>query len=119
AGSERSAWKACDRPPAAVIAEAVSSAGRLLPCTATAAPACASAWAIAAPRPVAEPVTRATLWSRRNWLRMLGWFVVMGSAISLCGDEGGEQTRAFNMCACTAHFALDFVRYNGDRHSSV
>ena len=41
-------------------------AARRLPWTATVAPASASAVAIAAPRPLAAPVTRATLLSRRK-----------------------------------------------------
>ena len=57
-------------PPAEVMAAAVSVAARRLPWTATVAPACESAVAMAAPRPVAAPVTRAILLSRRKRSRI-------------------------------------------------
>src|SRR3984885_14408982 len=66
----RSAAKLCDLPPRARIAWLVSSAGRRFPWHATDAPASASATAMAAPSPVAEPVTSASFPSRRNLSRI-------------------------------------------------
>ena len=66
----RSAAKLCDLWPKARIASLVSSAGRRFPWHATDAPASASATAIAAPSPVAEPVTSASFPSRRNLSRI-------------------------------------------------
>src|SRR6187402_1890082 len=82
---ERSAEKAADLEPVAEIAAAVSVAGRRLPWQATDAPACASAVAMAAPRPEAEPVTRATLPSRRKVSRT---FVMMLLTILPVGMAG-------------------------------
>src|SRR6202012_3284938 len=66
----KSAAKLCDSRPAARIRALVSSAGRRLPWHATDAPASASAKAMAAPSPLAEPVTSATLPSKQKRSRI-------------------------------------------------
>ena len=54
---------------------------------ATVAPACASAMAIAAPSPLADPVTRAILLSRRKLSRMFADVFCMVKANVRCGLE--------------------------------
>ena len=65
---------------------AVDVAARRLPWTATWAPAWARASAMEAPRPLAAPVMRATLPSRRKRSRMLG--VVGMSVVTVLGARG-------------------------------
>src|ERR1035437_5215713 len=71
---ERSEANADAFPPALSMAATMSAVGPL-PCAATVAPAWASAVAMAAPIPPAEPVTSAILLSRRKQSRM---FVIWG-----------------------------------------
>src|ERR1700691_563242 len=66
----RSAAKLRDSWPRERILSLLSCAGRRLPWHATDAPASASAIAMAAPSPVADPVTRASFPSRRNLSRI-------------------------------------------------
>ena len=87
---ERSARKAAVLSP---MVAAVSVAARRLPWQATVAPACASATAMAAPRPLAEPVTRATLLSRRKLSRMFA--VEVGITANL---RGGLSSGKCELC---------------------
>src|SRR6202048_1990441 len=74
------------------MAAAVSYAGRRLPGAATGAPAWASAVAMAAPRPVAAPVIRAILLSRRKRSRIVCELVGMMLQLyrgAICGSKSG------------------------------
>src|SRR6185295_9665789 len=64
--STRSPWTWMALRPCRRMASQVPAAGRVLPWQATSAPESANARAMAAPMPVAAPVTRATLPSTRN-----------------------------------------------------
>ena len=88
----RSAAKLSDLWPRARIASLVSSAGRRFPWHATDAPASASATAIAAPSPVAEPVTSASFPSRRNLSRIpIVYRSVFFGVASRLSTSAGEQ----------------------------
>ncbi len=103
---ERSAWQATAWPPAEVMAAAVSAAGRRLPWTATVAPAWARAVAMAAPRPLAAPVTRATLWSRRKRSRTdCGVFCMVLPLYRALQEGANRRCESFCAAQCTGDVA--------------